>query len=146
MDINLEKIAEQIKLELHDKHMMYIDGEDSVTHRWCKKIIWRVLNEHLGKTQDSSLPSKIVILSRTEANKEANEILNRNLEDEEWEKIVKEIHQVSDYFEEPYIQMTDIICEMNNTCEECGGEGSFDRSTFPDYIVCESCGGTGKTG
>lgn len=44
---NLEEIAEEIKLELHDKHMMYIDGEDDVTHRWCKQIIWRVLKKHL---------------------------------------------------------------------------------------------------
>ena len=46
---NLEEIADEIKLELHDKHMMHIDGEDSVTHRWCKQIIWRVLNKYFSK-------------------------------------------------------------------------------------------------
>jgi len=50
--MNLEKIAEEIKLELHDKHMMYIDGEDSVTHRLCKQIIWRVLNKYLNKESE----------------------------------------------------------------------------------------------
>ena len=49
--MNLEKIAEEIKLELHDKHMMYIDGEDSVTHRWCKQIIWRVLKKQMPETE-----------------------------------------------------------------------------------------------
>jgi hypothetical protein len=50
--MNLEKIAEEIKLELHDKHMMYINGEDSVTHRWCRQIIWRVLKKHFGSTKE----------------------------------------------------------------------------------------------
>ena len=53
-NINLEEIADEIKLELHDKHMMYIDGEDNVTHRWCKQIIWRVLNKHLHKESEVS--------------------------------------------------------------------------------------------
>jgi len=53
--MNLEKIAEEIKLELHDKHMMYIDGEDQVTHRWCKQIIWRVLKSHFNKHTETNL-------------------------------------------------------------------------------------------
>jgi hypothetical protein len=52
---NLEEIADEIKLELHDKNMMYIDGEDNVTHRWCKQIIWRVLSKRLNPVVESEV-------------------------------------------------------------------------------------------
>ena len=108
--MNLEKIAEEIKLELHDKHMMYIDGEDHITHRWCKQIIWRILNKYFG---DNTLPSRIVLLSRIEANVEAQDRLNRDLTDDEWQKIVTEIHHVHDFFDLPYVHMTDIIDDIH---------------------------------
>ena len=105
----LEKIAEEIKLELHDKHMMYIDGEDSATHRYCKQIIWRVLKSHFDKHQENS----VVLINRFEADSEANHILNRTLTDDEWEKITSEIHQVESYFDNPYIHMIDVITDMH---------------------------------
>jgi len=141
--MNLEKIADEIKLELHDKHMMYIDGEDHITHRWCKQIIWRILSKYFG---NNTLPSRIVLLSRLEANVEAQDRLNRDLTDDEWQKIVKEIHQVHDFFDLPYVHMTDIIDDMNTTCQDCEGEGSWDTGTsIRDYDVCETCNGTGET-
>lgn len=63
--MNLEKIAEEIKLELHDKHMMYIDGEDSVTHRWCKQIIWKVLNKYFNKEETNDKLKYIVWIGVT---------------------------------------------------------------------------------
>ena len=51
----LEALADEIKLELHDKNMMYIDGEDNVTHRWCKQIIWRVLSKRLNPIVESEV-------------------------------------------------------------------------------------------
>ena len=140
--MNLDKIADEIKLELHDKHMMYIDGEDHITHRWCKQIIWRILNKYFG---NNTLPSRIVLLSRIEANVEAQDRLNRDLTDDEWQKIVKEMHQVHDFFDKPFIHMTDIIDDMNTTCQDCEGQGSWDTgASIRDYDVCETCEGTGE--
>jgi hypothetical protein len=138
--MNLEKIAEEIKLELHDKHMMYIDGEDQVTHRWCKQIIWRVIKKHFDKYQENS----VVLINRFEADQYANDVLQRRLEDDEWQKIVKEIHEAQDYIDGAYVHMSDMICEMDKTCEDCGGQGSFDREPFPNYDICETCDGTGE--
>ena len=143
--MNLDKIADEIKLELHDKHMMYIDGEDHITHRWCKQIIWRILSKYFG---NNTLPSKIVLFSRLEANVEAQDKLNRDLTDDEWQSIVKEIHQEHDFFNLPYIHMSDMICEMDKTCEDCGGQGTWDitnGTSIRDYDVCETCEGTGET-
>lgn len=138
--MNIEKIADEIKLELHDKHMMYIDGEDQVTHRLCKQIIWRVIKSHFDKYQSDS----VVLVNRFEADAESDRILNRPLEDDEWNKITTELHRVDDFFDTPFIHMTDIICEMDKTCEDCGGEGTFDREPFPSYDTCETCEGTGE--
>ena len=33
---------------------------------------------------------------------------------------------------------------IKQECEECGGEGSWDSTPFPNYIVCESCNGEGE--
>ena len=107
--MNLEKIAEEIKLELHDKHMMYIDGEDQVTHRWCKQIIWRVLKTHFGK----HLSDTLSFGSRSELNDHIQDTLGRNVTDEEWERVTGEIHQVDRYFDEPFIHMMDVVCEIH---------------------------------
>ena len=138
--MDIEKIANEIKLELHHSHMMYIDGEDQVTHRLCKQIIWRVIKSHFDKYQSDS----VVLVNRFEADAESDRILNRPLEDDEWNKITTELHQVDDFFDAPFIHMTDIICEMDKTCEDCGGEGTFDREPFPSYYNCETCEGTGE--
>ena len=84
---------------------MYIDGEDSVTHRYCKQIIWRILKAHFDKHQEIYCS----IINRFEANVEAQNILNRPLTDDEWERITSEIHQEQNYFDNPYIHMIDVI-------------------------------------
>ena len=33
---------------------------------------------------------------------------------------------------------------VKETCEECGGEGSWDSTPFPNYISCDSCDGKGE--
>jgi hypothetical protein len=111
--MNLEKIAEEIKLELHDKHMMYIDGEDSVTHRLCKQIIWRVIKKHFSKHLNETLS----FASRSELNDHIQDILGRNVTDEEWERVKGEIHQVDRYFDEPFEHMIDVVSDIKAESE-----------------------------
>ena len=33
---------------------------------------------------------------------------------------------------------------VKENCEDCGGEGSWDSTPFPNYIDCESCDGKGE--
>jgi len=48
---DIEELAEEIKLNLHHYHMMYIDGEDEITHRWCKRIIYRTIKNHIKRKE-----------------------------------------------------------------------------------------------
>jgi hypothetical protein len=51
---DIEELAEKIKLNLHHYHMMYIDGEDEVTHRWCKRIIYRTIKKHIKERKNNA--------------------------------------------------------------------------------------------
>tara|TARA_R100000479_G_scaffold163678_1_gene102296 strand:- start:311 stop:502 length:192 start_codon:yes stop_codon:yes gene_type:complete len=46
---DIEELAESIKFNLHKHHMMYIDGEDQVTHRWCRRIIYVTIADHIKR-------------------------------------------------------------------------------------------------
>ena len=32
---------------------------------------------------------------------------------------------------------------VQEDCDDCGGEGSWDSSSFPNYYTCDSCNGQG---